>query len=49
MGIIKKWALARYNGRSQMQWVILKVNEWGSPTWCTKQMRKHERISGKVE
>jgi hypothetical protein len=40
MGTTKKWVPARYNDWSQMQWIILKVNEWGKPNLVCKAKEK---------
>jgi len=40
MGTTKKWVPARYNDWSQMQWIILRVNEWGKPNLVCKAEEK---------
>jgi hypothetical protein len=40
IGTMKKWVLAKYKDWPQMQWVILRTNEWGKPNLVRKTKEK---------
>jgi hypothetical protein len=40
MGTTKKWVPTKYNNWPQIQWVILRANEWGKPNLMRKTKEK---------